>query len=254
MVSKTPTLKIAIVRNYDTPATWGQLMIDSFSNTIKSIVPGAAIETFFPITNGVFPDIDGFDLIILTGGTVNLTLPEVEPWVENTFDFIRTVSQSSSTKLMGICWGHQAICRALGGTIRFNSQGDCVGVNSLKFTDNGIEFFGKSKSGEQSREFSLHKFHKRQIDKIAPNFIELAEDREVLLSKDDKIISFQGHPEMTREVARGILDADDGAYTGELTQGQVDDLYALFELQNDGLRIFGRVLDWCSEKEPTRST
>jgi hypothetical protein len=77
----------------------------------------------------------------------------------------------------------------------------------------------------------------------------LAEDHEILLSPDNRIITFQGHPEMTNLVAKGILDADDGAYTGAATEQEVKEMYARFELSHDGVRILSRVIAWLDESE-----
>ncbi|KPM39407.1 hypothetical protein AK830_g7142 [Neonectria ditissima] len=225
MISRQPALRVAVLRNYDTPAQWGKDMIDSWRSGIQAIKPGAEVVVFHPITDGVFPEADEFDLIILTGGIFNLTLPDLDPWVAKTLDFVRdTASLPSGPKMAGICWGHQAICRAMGGTIGWNTQGDVVGVQRFRCTPAGVKFFGLDKAGSSSDTVALHKFHKRSIATSAPGFIALAEDNEIFLSPNNRTITFQGHPEMTNLVARGILDADDGAYTGAATEQQVKNI------------------------------
>ncbi|KAF7545333.1 hypothetical protein G7Z17_g9259 [Cylindrodendrum hubeiense] len=220
MISKQPSLRVAILRNYDTPAQWGKDMVESWKTSIQAIRPGSEIEVFHPITNGVFPNAEEFDLIILTGGVFNLTLPELDPWVEKTLDFVRTTARlQPGPKIAGICWGHQAICRAMGGKIGWNHQGDVA----------------------------LHKFHKRSIATPPTDFIALAEDHEILLSSNNRMISFQGHPEMTNLVAKGIFDADDGAYTGNATEAQVKEMYARFELPHNGVPILQTVIKWLDE-------
>ena len=61
------------------------------------------------------------------------------------------------------------------------------------------------------------------------------------------MITFQGHPEMTNFVAKGILDADDGAYTGNATEAQIKEMYARFELSHDGVQVLQRVIKWLDE-------
>jgi hypothetical protein len=127
MISRQPSLRVAILRNYDTPAQWGKDMVESWRTSIQAIRPDSEIEVFHPITDGVFPNANEFDLIILTGGVFNLILPDLDPWVAKTLDFVRdTASLPSGPKIAGICWGHQAICRAMGGKIGWNAQGDVV--------------------------------------------------------------------------------------------------------------------------------
>ncbi|KAH8679320.1 class I glutamine amidotransferase-like protein [Ilyonectria robusta] len=248
MISRQPSLRVAVLRNYDTPAQWGKDMVESWRTCIQAIRPGSEIEVFHPITDGVFPNAEEFDLIILTGGVFNLILPDLDPWVEKTLDFVRhTVGLQSGPKIAGICWGHQAICRAMGGKIGWNHEGDVVGVQQLQCTQAGMKFFGLDKEGVKSSKLALHKFHKRSIATPSPDFTALAEDHEILLSLDNKIITFQGHPEMTNIVAKGILDADDGAYTAKATEEEVKEMYARFELPHDGQQVLQRVIKWLDE-------
>ncbi|KAK7415936.1 hypothetical protein QQX98_005509 [Neonectria punicea] len=249
MISRQPSLRVAILRNYDTPAQWGKEMIESWKTSIHAIRPDSEIEVFHPITDGVFPNPEDFDLIILTGGVFDLTLPDFDPWVENTLEYVRnTAKLESGPKLAGICWGHQVICWAMGGKIGWNRQGDVVGVQEFRCTEAGVKFFGLDKGGAKSGNLALHKFHKRSIATPPPSFTALAEDHEVLLSSDNKMITFQGHPEMTNFVAKGILDADDGAYTGSATEAQVKEMYARFELPHDGVPVPHRLIKWLDEQ------
>jgi len=52
---------------------------------------------------------------------------------------------------------------------------------------------------------------------------------------------------MTEDVVREILHADDGAYTGNLSEKQDEKLHARFSLPHDGQRLFRRVGDLVTE-------
>ncbi|KAL2672253.1 hypothetical protein Neosp_012954 [[Neocosmospora] mangrovei] len=249
MISKLTPPRVAILRNYDTPASWGNAMVDSWRAILKATIPDAEVEVYHPITDGILPDATKFNVVILTGGVFNLTLPKVDPWVEQTLAFIRdTAENCPSTKMVGVCWGHQAITRAMGGEIEFNPYGDRVGVHPLQFTERGLEFFGSSKNASDPMAFALPEFHKRRVGRLPPGSVSLAEGNEILFYEDKNIITFQGHPEMPESVGKGILDADDGAYKGGLSEREVEEMYARFSLPHDGPRMFQKVVDWIFEE------
>jgi GMP synthase-like glutamine amidotransferase len=127
MISKNTPPKLAILRNYNTPFKWGQEMLQSWFILIKTFAPDAEIQVFCPVTGGGLPNPDEFDVIILTGGLSDLTIPKPDPWVQDVFDLIEDVAKNHpNTKVLGVCWGHQAIAKALGGSIASNKSAERV--------------------------------------------------------------------------------------------------------------------------------
>ncbi|KAK6085042.1 glutamine amidotransferase class-i family protein [Seiridium cupressi] len=59
---------------------------------------------------------------------------------------------------------------------------------------------------------ALHKFHKRRVVTPAPEFLPLAYGNEISISQSSKVITFQGHPELTAQISQALVDADDGSY------------------------------------------
>ena len=93
----------------------------------------------------------------------------------------------------------------------------------------------------------MHQFHRRKIVEPAPEFVPLAEDHQSFLSPDNRILTFQGHPEMNAKLAQSIL-ADAPKYTEKLTKEQRDGVWRAMEKDQDGKVIFERIIRWIDEK------
>lgn len=113
-----PNLRIAILVNtlQKKPQTG-----DSFVKIISAVAPESVVDFYDPVDDKSYPDVETYDLVILSGGTANINAPD--PWVLQELEFIRTTVASSNVKLVGICWGHQAINVALGGKLVVMEEG-----------------------------------------------------------------------------------------------------------------------------------
>lgn len=123
-VNNKPSQRVAVIRNYTTTEQWGKDMITSIHKLVLDSSSNALIEDFCVIEGGPLPDATQFDVVILTGGVYDLTIEDVEPWVADTISWIqKTVALSDAPKLLGLCWGHQVIARALGGHVETRPDG-----------------------------------------------------------------------------------------------------------------------------------
>lgn len=127
-VNAKPSLRVAVIRNYVTTEQWGKDMVANIHNLVHATIPDARVEDFANIDGGSLPSAADFDVVILTGGVYDLTIAEVEPWVADMIRWIQeTVALPNAPKLLGLCWGHQVIARALGGHVETRQDGYKVG-------------------------------------------------------------------------------------------------------------------------------
>lgn len=69
----------------------------------------------FDVVAGNFPDNPTeFDGVVVTGSAAFVS--DDDPWIATLFDHIRRLD-AAHTKLLGVCFGHQAIAAALGGQV-----------------------------------------------------------------------------------------------------------------------------------------
>lgn len=110
-----PTLETA---HGDYPAMFRDLLGEDFS-----------FETF-DVQAGEWPDARAFDAAIITGSSAGVY--ETDVWITALLDWIRAAK--GRTKLVGVCFGHQAMAQALGGRVEKSDRGWGVGLHRYQVT------------------------------------------------------------------------------------------------------------------------
>ena len=92
----------------------------------------------------------------------------------------------------------------------------------------------------------LHELHRLQIFSNAPGFLSLAENNQCCLSEANTILTFQGHPEMSSNMAKLLMETP-SMYTSDLSKEQLAALVEKSGDKHDGFEIWKRVLEWVRE-------
>jgi len=238
------SLKIAVLINGfegpNTPAIRASFAsaITAASATLQnSATP--IIDFFDPVFTQVHPDPSKYDLIVLSGGTADPMGSDA--WVLKLQDFLRaTIKGHPKQKIVGICWGHQTICVALGGTVGSMDSAE-IGVTRIQLTSDGSKMFPFA----NNQGMQIHEFHRREIKVPARGFMPLAEGNQAFLNGSYTILTFQGHPEMNAALAKSLLTSAP-AYMG-VDEKQKEMLAKNMESAHDGVHIWERILAWVSE-------
>ena len=147
-----------------------------------------------------FPhSINDFDGFIITGSSFGVY--ENFSWIVKT---IRLINQIISKKkqLVGICFGHQLVAQALGGTVGKSDKGWGVGVNCYNVDQAAFDLA----DGDQ---FCLLASHQDQVMAMPPGAQQIATNDhcEVAgMTLGEHILTFQGHPEFIPEYSREIMN------------------------------------------------
>ncbi len=236
----TSPLKIAVLINgFESP--YSAAVRASFETSIAS---GSALSSeslpptvdfYDPIVAQIHPDPTKYDLIVLSGGTVDPRGSDA--WVVKLQNYLRsTVEAFPKQKFVGICWGHQTTSITFGGSVR-NMETAEIGATEITLTAEGRKMFPFAVDGH----IHLHEFHAREIGAPGKGFIALAEGNQSFLNEANTIITFQGHPELNTDLARTFVQ-NAPAYMG-IDSERKESLIAKVGLRHDGVKIWARILE-----------
>ena len=155
----------------------------------------------YDVMRGEYPeDIDEVDAYLITGS--KFSVYEDLPWIHRLLAFLREL-HARRKKVVGICFGHQAIAQALGGRTEKAAVGWGVGLHRHRFHTRPAWFDG----GEA--EFPVLVSHQDQVTQNATGAEVLASSAfcpNAVCQLGDHILTFQGHPEFVNDYSRAIIE------------------------------------------------
>lgn len=173
---------------------------DMFTSLLKSVDHSFTFTTYDVEQDNLPSHVDECDAYLITGSRhgVNDNLP----WVAKLEEFVRQL-HTAQKKLIGICFGHQVIAKALGGKVIKSPNGWGVGMSINKITRQ------KSWMTPTCDTFNLLISHQDQV-------VELPEGAEIVASNDlcpfymmqiGNALSVQGHPEFSKAYSKALIES-----------------------------------------------
>lgn len=122
-------LRIAVLLTNDDNSAFASHFPNDGEKVVQLLQPLRPAWTFevVPVKDGVLPaGPQAFDGYVVTGSPASVNDDSL-PWVGLLLDFIRAVD-AARQPLIGLCFGHQAVARALGGQVARHAAGWGLGT------------------------------------------------------------------------------------------------------------------------------
>ena len=218
-------MKIAILETGQPPGDLARRFGDYPAMLERLLGGGFALETF-DVQSGELPsDPAAHDGYLITGSPAGVYDPL--PWIPSLFEFIRS---ASDRKMVGVCFGHQAMAQALGGAVVKSDKGWGVGLHSY-----AIERLEPWMDSVEP--VAVPASHQDQVVAQPPNTEIIAASDftpfAALAWTDRPAISVQFHPEFRPDYAKALI--------AERRERLPDPEAAMasLDLPNDNLRVGG---------------
>lgn len=128
------------------------------------------------------------------------------PWIPPFLDVLRKVR--GRAKLVGICFGHQAMAKAFGGEVVKSPKGWAVGMHRYEIVEPPPGML-------EPLAFAIPAFHQDQVVTLPPGARVLAASAFTPFASigyDDDTVSVQGHPEFSTAFSAALIGARRDVY------------------------------------------
>lgn len=180
----------------------------SYADMFKALFREAGYQIdfeVFDVREGDFPDnAVQCDSWIITGSRHGVY--ENQPWMLKLQQLVREIADSGRP-LVGICFGHQIVAQALGGTVEKSDKGWGIGLHRYELLGS-YDFIEDDVSS-----FAISAMHQDQVI-VKPENAEVIARSEFCeygaLLYNDQILTFQAHPEFRIDFERELISLRSG--------------------------------------------
>lgn len=223
-------MKIGILAAGDTPRSLAETY-GHYTEMFEGLLAGRGyVWQGFDVPNGDYPARpEDCDAYLVTGAAAGVYDPD--PWIAELLQFLRAARGRS--KLVGVCFGHQAMAQAFGGEVIKSPKGWGIGLHTY-----GVR--AQRDWMNVPPAFSLSASHQDQVMVVPQDAVVLAGSDfcpNGMLAYGDDAISLQLHPEFAPDYSKALIEARRRA--GRLPDDLATDAIDSLDRPDDHARIAG---------------
>ncbi|KAA8570693.1 hypothetical protein MFRU_011g02400 [Monilinia fructicola] len=197
------------------------------------------ISKYDVVTAQEYPSLASIDAILISGS--RHTSFDSDPWILKLVDFVKSILAQERVRIVGVCFGHQIVGRALGVKVDRSDKGWEVSVTPVELTTKGKEIFGL----ENLNIFQMHKDivyeYPKEVEQLA--YTEKCATQGMYIK--GRLITVQGHPEFTEEIVRELLESRHAS--GVFDDETFKDAIGRVSKDHDGVKVAQAFLKFIRE-------
>ncbi|KAL5714335.1 glucosinolate gamma-glutamyl hydrolase [Ranunculus cassubicifolius] len=158
----------------------------------------------YRVANGEFPEEDELEFyngFVITGSCCDAHGNDA--WICKLLNLLKKLD-SMKKKVLGVCFGHQILARALGGKTGRSATGWDIGVRSINLMAT------KSLNSLQlPSKLSVIEFHQDEVKELPPSVEVIGWSQKTgieMYKSGDHIMGIQGHPEYNKDILLHLMD------------------------------------------------
>lgn len=167
------------------------------------------IWDLYRVIDGEFPDINDlqkYDGFVISGSPVDAYGNDY--WVLKLCLLLQALD-AMEKKVLGVCFGHQILCRALGGKVARSYTGWDLGLRTVNVVKDLVPRCFLDDFGRIPASLSVIECHQDEVFEVplGAEVIASSDKTGVEMFKiEDHILGIQGHPEYTKDILHDIID------------------------------------------------
>lgn len=147
-------------------------------------------------------DISLYQGIVITGSPA--TAHDPEPWIVRLNEEIRR-AYTAHVRIIGICFGHQAVANALGGRSENNPAGWEAGLYQLEYQTGLPQEFAAHFAEAPTQILEIHADHVVEPPKGSRVFAATPKTPVQAYYEPNRVLGLQGHPEFNNDIVRDLV-------------------------------------------------
>ncbi|KAI3956678.1 hypothetical protein MKW92_017310 [Papaver armeniacum] len=159
----------------------------------------------FKVCSGEFPkdeELELFDGFVITGSCSDAH--GNDHWIVKLLNLLKKLD-SLKKRVLGICFGHQVLSRALGGKTGRAEKGWDIGVTNINLSTSSSIW----ESLKIPTTLSVIEFHRDEVRELPPSAKVMAWSSKTgieMFMSGDHMMGIQGHPEYTKDILLNLID------------------------------------------------